>query len=289
MNRIFRLFYVGIFFIISSFSSLLADDLVCKVFDYEGKMLFEESSSIRHGKAEVILSFDREFQEGDHILVMGANYLFIQADDSISGSYVYAPGNQFNYTIPIKERGQVIPGSAFAGKLHQIKVRSCSPKEWFGYRNIALNSFDIRGVSPYYPHATSNSEYGNESVFAAKNAIDGKVLNQYHGKWPYQSWGPDKNDSLWFKIDFGKQVEVDKIVLVNRAQFFDNHDSSWQFAKIEFSDGSTEKITMEKTHIPQEILIKRRNTSYIKFLELKPFEDLWCSWVEVEVWGNYEK
>lgn len=268
-------------------SSAKAENLSFKLFDGQDKLLCEASSPITKGKAGINLNFERDFQEGDYFLITGANYLYINLKDSIKSGYVYAPDKSFRYTIPLNERGRTIPLTTFSGQSHQIEIRSCSEKEFKVSRNIAFNPFDIRGISKYYPHATSNSEYGNQSVFAAKNVIDGFTANHNHGKWPFQSWGPYKADSIWLKIDFGKEVEVDKIVIVNRAQFADNHDSAWKNATLEFSDGTTEKISLRKTHLPQEIKIKKRKTSTIKFLELKAFEDNWCSWTEVEVWGKY--
>ena len=267
--------------------SAKAENLSFKLFDGQDKLVCEASSPISKGKAEINLNFERDFQEGDYLLIAGANYLYINLKDSIKSAYVYVPNKSFRYILPLKERGQTKPLSAFSGKSHQIEILSLSEKEWKVSRNIALNPFDIRGISKCYPHATSNSEYGNQSVFAAKNAIDGFKANQNHGKWPYQSWGPYKGDSLWLKIDFGKVVEVDKIVIVNRAQFADNHDSAWKNATLEFSDGTTEKISLKKTHLTQEIKIKKRKTSTIKFYELQVFEANWCSWIEVEVWGKY--
>lgn len=56
---------------------------------------------------------------------------------------------------------------------------------------------------PCYPHATANVETRGESVFAAKNAIDGVRANRSHGEWPYESWGINMQDDAAMKLDFG--------------------------------------------------------------------------------------
>ena len=56
-------------------------------------------------------------------------------------------------------------------------------------------------------------------VFAARNAIDGFKENRHHGGWPNQSWGPEKRNDLWWQVNFGREVEIDKLVITIRADF----------------------------------------------------------------------
>src|SRR5258708_22268250 len=83
------------------------------------------------------------------------------------------------------------------------------------YRNVALNPTASTNRGPVsYPHATSNSEY-NQREFAARNAIDGNRRNDdVHGSG---SWGPQKEPDIWWRLDFGPPVNIDKLVLVLRA------------------------------------------------------------------------
>ncbi len=263
-----------------------AGNLSIKALDKNHIIFAQSESNSLDLTGEINLTIDREYQEGDCLIVEGAKNLFVQFDENIPGSYVFAPGGSFTFRIPFHENGKNYPEESFSGEKHQIKLRFCRKEEWLAYRNLALNSFDIRGETDYYPHATSNSECRNESYYAARNAIDGYELSSKHGKWPYQAWGPDKRDDLWFKIDFGKIVEVEKLVIVNRAQYYDLHDSYWKEATVEFSDGSTEKIKIQKTHLPQEIKISKHLTSWVTFNNLMENENKWCSWIEVEVWGR---
>ena len=87
-----------------------------------------------------------------------------------------------------------------------------------------------------FPHASTNSVSRSLYDFAARNAIDGGTQNSHHGVWPYQSWGPQLRTDLWWKLDLGRPVELDKIRLMIRADF--PHDSYWKSADVEFSDGS---------------------------------------------------
>ncbi|MCK4293237.1 MAG: hypothetical protein KAY65_08570 [Planctomycetes bacterium] len=152
------------------------------------------------------------------------------------------------------------------------------------YRNVALNPRDVQGYARSWPHASSNSEYHNMPAFAARNAINGRTENTGHGgKFP--SWGPDKLKGLWWKVDFGRLVEIDKVTLYIRADF--PHDDYWHSATIEFSDGTKESITIKKTAGPQEFKFDKRIVSSLRFTDLVEAEPLgWCGFTEVQVWGR---
>ncbi len=155
------------------------------------------------------------------------------------------------------------------------------------YRNVALNPADVRGTAKGYPHASSNSECRGEPCFAARCAIDGATANKGHGK-RFPSWGPDKRKDLWWKVEFGRPVEIDKVVLYIRADF--PHDKHWHTATIEFSDGTREKIKIAKTADPQTFTFKKRTAVWLKFTALVQDEPLgWCAFTEVQVWGRDAK
>ena len=149
------------------------------------------------------------------------------------------------------------------------------------YRNLACNPQSEQFA---YPQATSNSEYGMRPEFTASGAIDGKTDNKGHGpKFP--SWGPNKRTDLWWQVDFGRPVETDKVVIWVRADF--PHDSVWKSATLEFSDGSKEKITLEKTAKPQTFTFEKRATTFVRITDLQQDFPLgWCALTEVEVWGK---
>jgi hypothetical protein len=155
------------------------------------------------------------------------------------------------------------------------------------YRNLALNPFASNRDEPMYvPHATSNSEY-NKAEFAARCAIDGNRANKdVHG---CGSWGPQKKPDIWWQLDFGRPVEVDKLVLWLRAAWGppDNpHDSWWQEATVEFSDGSTEKLALKKDPEGQSFPVRKRVVTWLRLKNLKSAEDRWCALCEFEAWGR---
>jgi len=151
------------------------------------------------------------------------------------------------------------------------------------YRNVALNVDDVQGDAKSFPHASSNSECRGLPCFAAKCAIDGKTANTGHGK-RFPSWGPDKRKDLWWKVEFGRAVKIDKLVVYIRADF--PHDRHWHSATIRFSDGSDQEIEIEKTAQPQTFKFKPRTVTWLLLTELVQKEPLgWCALSEVEVWG----
>ena len=155
------------------------------------------------------------------------------------------------------------------------------------YRNVALNPTDSTNREPVsFPHATSNSEY-NQREFAARCAIDGNRRNDdVHG---CGSWGPQKETNIWWRLDFGRPVEIDKLVLFLRAAWTPAdapHDSYWQEATVEFSDGSTEKLVLKQVAAGQEFPLPKRTVSWLVLKNLKPAAARWCALCEFEAWGR---
>jgi hypothetical protein len=152
------------------------------------------------------------------------------------------------------------------------------------YRNVAYNPQAVQGYARSWPHASSNSVYHDMPEFAACNAINGQTANQGHGR-AFPSWGPDKQEGLWWKLDFGRLVETDKLVLTIRADF--PHDDFWHSATVAFSDGTTESITLRKTAEPQVFQFDKRIISWLRLTDLQETAPLgWCALTEVEVWGK---
>jgi hypothetical protein len=151
-------------------------------------------------------------------------------------------------------------------------------------RNLALNPGDVHEAGHGYPHASSNSEARGEACFWAINAIDGRTDNHGHGP-EFPSWGPDRRTDLWWRVDFGKTVEVEKVVLYVRADF--PHDSCWRAGTLVFSDGSRIRIDIRRTAEPQVCEFVPRKTTSVMIADLVQDEPLqWCALTEVEVWGQ---
>jgi hypothetical protein len=165
-------------------------------------------------------------------------------------------------------------------------VREAAGYEIYAYRNLALNIYDNHENSTSFPHATANVETRNEAVFAARNAIDGIKANSSHGQWPYTSWGINRNPDALIRVDFGTEVEVDKAVIYLRADF--PHDNWWNEVTLEFSDGSTLKANLVKTHEAQEVCFEKRKVAWVEMKNLikaeneSPFPAL----TQLEIYGK---
>ena len=126
------------------------------------------------------------------------------------------------------------------------------------YRNLALNVNDQSCGTTCYPHVSANVETRGEAVFAAVNVVDGVTANEGHWKWPFQSWGINCREDAAIKIDFGREVEIDRIILYTRA------------------------------HFPHEFMIEKRKVSWIELCDLIKAEDPspFPALTQIEVYGN---
>jgi hypothetical protein len=214
----------------------------------------------------------------------------VQLDARLGETLIFAPQGEFDMPIPyaapgVKRRSTPYPPEAFTADRPRISARPVAVREIDAYRNLARNPYDVRGESKAFPHATSNSECRNEAVFAARNAIDGCMENRRHGGWPYQSWGPEQRKDVWWQLDFGREVEIDKLVITIRADF--PHDKHWKRATLLFSDGSRKPIELEKTPSAQTVVFSPKKTTAVRLVDLTQDEPLgWCALTEVEVWGR---
>lgn len=164
--------------------------------------------------------------------------------------------------------------------------RPATTRDLDGYRNLACNPLDSTAGGSF-PHATTNSVCRGEPPFEARHAIDGHLQNLGHGGWPFQSWGPEAKPDLWWQVDFGRTVQLDKIIITLRADF--PHDGSWQKAKLRFADGSTQHLSLAATDRPQSFrLHKVIETAWVRFEPSapQPRADSWCALTELEAWGR---
>ena len=152
------------------------------------------------------------------------------------------------------------------------------------YRNVAMNPNEVTNTLPAtYPHATSNSEY-NQRQFAACRPID----SQPHDPENHNSgsWGPQKRPDAWWRLDFGRAVQMDKLGLTLRADWATGHDSYWQEGVVEFSDGSALPLNFQRTASPQTFAFAPKTVRWLVLKALKPAEDKWCGLCRFEAWGR---
>ena len=228
------------------------------------------------------------YEEGDYIQLetsVKPIHLNVQFDDALGQSFIYLTDNM-QYMIPFGEMRTNRSPKIFAGDKHYLFVEEASEQQVYAYRNLALNQNDQHRDVPCFPHATANVETRGEAVFAAQNAIDGVRANLSHGVWPYSSWGINRNPDAALKIDFGRMVYADKIVLYTRADF--PHDSWWTQVTLHFSDGSEVEWKLEKSVLPHVLKFEKKEISWIQMDQLikaddeSPFPAL----TQIEVYGT---
>ncbi len=241
-----------------------------------------------NGEEEARLVVDGEYEEGDRLIVEStqeAVYAWLQIEDALGKSLVYLKGS-YEYRIPFGEKRICYSPRAFTGEKHLVTVRKAQETDVHAYRNLALNVNDQHGNMVCFPRAHANVETRGESVFAAMNAIDGVTENRSHGAWPYASWGINMQDDAELTLEFGRPVEVDKVVLYTRADF--PHDNWWVDGKLTFSDGGSMQLPMEKSVLPHVFTFEKKRIEWLKLGELikaddpSPFPAL----TQIEVYGS---
>ena len=174
-------------------------------------------------KDSAVLVFNHKYQPGDRIIFGGSQRMAVRLDESMPECIVYLPNSarqNASYEIPYgreeKQTGSAYAPESFAGESHRVAVRALKKHELAGYRNLALNPCDLRqgeeAATQLFPHASTNSVSRSLFDFEARNAIDGVTENGHHGVWPFQSWGPQLRTDLWWRVDFGRLVELNKIL-----------------------------------------------------------------------------
>lgn len=238
-------------------------------------------------KDEVTLSWRGSYAPGDKLVVRCDEcpvHLVMKLDVSLAESHVLMTEGVFEFPIPLGDAQKAYgKGWAFADERHFASVRVEDPREAEGWRNLSLNSCDHNGSCGLYPHVTSNIEMDNPQ-FIARNAIDGVIETSSHGSWPHESWGVAGRSDAWLKVDFGEPVIADELRLYLRADF--PHDTCWESAQLELSDGCVLDLALEKTGNRQVFDLGDKNVSWVKLKQLiKRDEDGFPGLSQIEVWG----
>lgn len=228
---------------------------------------------VSSGEDFVDLVCMRAYEEGDRILLETSDknaYVNWQVDDALGAAFVYITDN-VSYEIPFGEKRVSLSPKVFSGSRHYLYVQAARPDEIEAYRNLALNPADQHRDVPCFPHATANVETRGESVFAAKNAIDGVRANLSHGAWPYQSWGINRQDDAAMRVDFGRRIRTGKVVLYTRADF--PHDNWWTQVTLKFSDGSSQDFPLKKSVAGHVLTFPEKETDWIELSNLIKADD----------------
>lgn len=235
---------------------------------------YDNTICVGSGEDFVDLVCMHTYQEGDRIELTSSEercFLNWQVDDAMGPAFVYITEKTVSYAIPFGEKRISCSPKVFSGDRHYIYVEAARQDEIAAYRNLALNPADQHCDVPCYPHATANVETRGESVFAAKNAIDGVRANLSHGQWPYQSWGINRQDDAVMKVEFGRKVRTGRVVLYTRSDF--PHDNWWTQVTLSFSDGSSIDFPLEKSSRGHVLTFPEREITWIELGSLIKADD----------------
>ena len=236
--------------------------------------------------------YEGEYNEGDKIVISKTDteYLSVKLDDTLAESLIFVPISTFEFPIPFGELKKGYDDKAFTGNSHRIKVYEPEDEVKYSLRKISLNSHDLRGQKKYYPHAYANLVTREAVCFYERNAIDGIIENHDHGDYPYHSWAGGAREDLEYFLDFGTQVEIEKLVFFLRADF--PHDTYWKSLDVEFDDKTRITADFIKTGESQELVLSQKKlTRKIHLTNFKqaelPFS--WAALSQIEVYGKYIK
>ncbi|WP_429948328.1 hypothetical protein [Enterococcus sp. AZ101] len=251
----------------------------------------EQQSYTATGEEMAVLAIkEYPYKAGDRIVVTTEGkeqYFIVQLDETLPPTLIYLPERTWEYLIPLTEAARKASvETAFHSKRHYLMVRKAYAFEIENYQNLSCNAHDQKEQSGGFPHASANVETRDDAVFFAKNAIDGKYGNPSHGSYPFASWGINQQKDAALTIEFGRQVDVDWIRLLLRADY--PHDSYWTEVTLAFSDG--EEIVMKTTNATtfQEIRFPFKETSCLTIKNMKKADDRspFPALTQVEVFGK---
>ena len=129
------------------------------------------------GTDQATLVYDALYEEGDMIhMTGGPGYVVALLEDSMAETFGYLAG-AFRLAVPFGEKKISYSPKSFIGDRHLLWVRRAQEEESRARRNLARNVLDSHDNQGFFPHASANVETRGESVFAARNAIDGVLAN----------------------------------------------------------------------------------------------------------------
>ncbi len=232
-----------------------------------------ETTAVNSGIDEVGLVYTAAYTDGDQIVFQcdEAGYYVIQLDDAIGECLVYIKTDTMKFPVPLGEKSACYSPKSFIGNKHLLYARKATDGETVAYRNLCLNRYDTHENRSCYPHASANIETRGESVFAAKNAINGNRENHSHGDWPFESWGINMDVNAEMLVEFGRTVTADKVRMYTRSDF--PHDSWWTQVTLQFSDGSELIWNLEKSDLAHEIIFPAKQIEWVRLCHLIKADD----------------
>lgn len=225
----------------------------------------QETLAHSEGTGETHLLYRGRYEPGDRVAFhTDTRHVRVQVDQGLPPARLYVPSRAFIYALPLAGDGlRPYPPGCFGGELHLLSLSGDSGNE---YRNLAANPLDQRGEVQAFPHAVANVETRDESVFCARNVLDGLTISDGHGDWPYQSWGIGARQDAWLRVDFGRDVIIDALVLYLRSDF--PHDAHWVQGRAAFSDGSAVDFPLKGEAGPQRVAFAEKTVRWVRLSDL---------------------
>lgn len=250
----------------------------------------ERESSVlleKHGENEVYGIYQNEYIDGDSIVISFSEegLYWVALDAALPPALLFCKG-KYTFPIPFGENKRPYAPTAFTSCINLITIRKAFKEEGENFRNLALNPADYHGNNALFPHTYANVETRGESVFASRNAVDGLIAANGHGGYPWSSWGINQNPEATMSIDFGRPVDISKLVFYNRADF--PHDAWWKEGTVTFSDKSSVVLPFIKKDGAQIFDVEKSGITSLTISKLikaddpSPFPAL----VQIEVWGR---
>ncbi|MDR0921958.1 MAG: discoidin domain-containing protein [Lactobacillales bacterium] len=258
--------------------------------DHEKEIGFLEATGVEQAVLG-IKNFSYSF--GDKIRVTTEKketYFVVQLEETLALTLLYLPSTTWEYVVPLSENlAKSAVDTAFHSRRHCIMVRKAHAFEVENYQNLSFNSHDQKETTGAFPHVYANVETREDSVFFAKNAIDGKYANLSHGSYPFASWGINQQSDAALTIDFGREVEIDCLRLLFRGDY--PHDSFWTQVSVHFSNGETEIFKTTNSLEFQFFSFKPKRVTSITLTDLKKNKDdsPFPALVQIEVFGKNVK
>ena len=238
--------------------------------------------------AETLIVLDRQWAEGDRVEITAPphSHLWLRMGAAIPEGEVYCPGGRMTWQVPVGEHRLAYAPLAFDAPRNILSARIMADAELQASRDIARNPLDLRGDTDFYPHCTANVETRNESVFAARNVIDGLHYNTFHGEWPFESWGIGAWEDACCSLDFGRDVVVERMALTLRADF--PHDAYWVCGHVVDSAGRDIPFDLSKTGERQWIDLGGQRVRWLRLERMVKSDDpsAFPSLRSWEVWGR---
>ena len=258
--------------------------ITCRILDKDGTVKATYQGS------QIEVTHEMAYEAGDRAEVScDSEFIKVTFDESQKESLLYIPEQKLVYEFPHGGALLAYDKASWEKDSHKIRMDEVG-EEAYETRELALNSLDTTENKYSFPHATASFVTRNEPIFQARNAIDGVIRNELHGEYPYHSWSAGAKMDMNFVLDFGRKVEVEKVIFYLRADF--PHDTYWNSLNVIFDDEETSKVYFEKTADAQVLTLVQPKVT--RTIELRDFTQpdnppSFAALTQIQVVGRYIK